>query len=74
MPAATLHGHAGCVGHAEDDHAEGIADENPIDWRFINQTGGGVIVCGEDGEAVPRGLGGLAGVGSEVHGVGWKGR
>lgn len=61
-----LHRDAGGVGHAENDHAKGIADKDPIYRRLIDQARGGVIVSREDGEARSGGFGGLAGFGREV--------
>ena len=45
-----LHGDVGGVGEAEDDHAEGIADEEDVDAAFVEQPRGRVVVGGEDGE------------------------
>ena len=44
----------GGVWKSEDDHAEGIADEQDVDAAFIEQARGGVVVGGEsrDGQAV----------------------
>lgn len=53
----------GGVRESEDDHAEGIADEEKIDAGLIEKAGGGVVVAGEGGdgiEALPKGdCGGL---------------
>ena len=48
-----LHVDMGGVGKAEDDHAEGIADEDEVDASFIEESGCRVVVGGErrDGEA-----------------------
>ena len=44
------HGDVCGIGVAEDDHAEGIADEQDIDAAFVKQPRAGVIVGGEGGD------------------------
>ncbi len=53
MVEHVLHGDVGGVRVAEDDHAEGVADEDEIEAGFVEETGGGVVVGGEgrDGRA-----------------------
>src|SRR5688572_24638891 len=45
-----LHGDGGGVGITEDDHADGIADEEDRDADFVEETGHRKIVGGERGD------------------------
>lgn len=45
-----LHGDVGRVRVAEDDHAQGITDEEEVRARFVEEAGGGVVVGGERGD------------------------
>ena len=47
----------GGVGITEDDHADGVADEEDGDAGFIEQAGGGIVVGGERGDFFAPGLG-----------------
>lgn len=40
----------GGVGEAEDDHPEGVANEEEVEAGFVEEAGGGVIVGGEGGD------------------------
>lgn len=41
---------------AEGDHGEGVADEDEVDACFVDESRGGVVVCGEGGDGLVRAL------------------
>ncbi len=67
------HRHACGVWHAEDDHSEGVADEDPVHGGFVDEPCGGIIVSREDGEPFSGGFSVLAVVRIEVHDGGLEG-
>jgi hypothetical protein len=43
---------SGGVRQPEDNHAERITHEDEVDTGFIQETGAGVVIGGEDGETL----------------------
>ena len=61
-----VHGYAEGVVSALDGGAEGIAHEDGIDAAFVEQSGGRIVVRGEDGDLLPRFLSFAKGCGADA--------